>query len=157
MNSDKFIELLSSQAGISDVSEGDKTTDEAMGISRTQGFLSIGVLKGIFIYITTPVFNTVSIGVNFQYTLLKKETKERALNVINEFNKTKTGLKATFRKLDKGKTLEVTFRSEIIEPVEDSNLGSYIMLLMPILSSSPALFSKELSSKGLEHESVVRK
>jgi hypothetical protein len=157
MTPEKFAALLSAQTGIKDVSEADTVKDEETGTSRTQGFLSIGVLKGIYIYITSPVFNTVSIGVNFQYTLLKKDTKERALNVINDFNKTKTGLKATFRKLDKGKLLDVSLRSELIVPLEDSNLERYIGLLLPIISASPMIFSQDLSSKGLNHESIVRK
>lgn len=156
MTTPRIVEILNAQAAVTDVAISEETW-ETENILRFDGYLNVNNLKSKFIFRETPIMDINTIGLVFEYTLLKKEKKESIYEVINLFNRTKTGLKATLTTFSKGMKLGVLFTVETVVPHKSEALSSLLSLVIPILSAAPVLFSKDLSEKNITHKSISGK
>ncbi len=150
-----LVEILSRQAHVSDVSVIKETKNNLS--TRKDGYLTINNLKSKFILNETSIMDTLTIALSFEYTLEKKETKEKIYDAINLFNKTKVGLKATLNGFSKGRKLDVVFSLESILPDDVVDFSSTLSLIIPILSASPLLFSEDLILSNIKHKSILGK
>lgn len=156
MTTPRIVEILTAQTSVKDVTLSEQKM-EAENILRFDGYLNINNLKSKFIFRETPVMDINTIGLVFEYTLLKKEKKESIYEALNFFNRTKTGLKASLTTFSKGLKLGVLFTVETVVPHKSEALSSLLSLVIPILSAAPVLFSTDLSSKSISHKSISGK
>lgn len=155
MASSRIVELLTKQPNVTNVELSNDLIEGNNSIHRYEGFLQIGTLKGNFVFRETPVMDVNIIGFLFEYTLLKKNSKEAIYEVINKFNRSKTGLKATLSNFTKGVNLSVFFAAETITPNRSELLEPSLNIVIPVLSSAPILFSKDLEEKKILHKSIL--
>ena len=156
MTSPRIVEILNKQPAVTDVAIYEEVR-ESEDILRFNGFLNVSNLMSKFIYRETPIMDINTIGLVFEYTLIKKEKKEAVYEVIDFFNRTKTGLKATLATFSKGIRLGVLFTVETVVPHKSEALSSLLSLIIPILSAAPVLFSNDLSERKLNHKSISGK
>lgn len=156
MTTPRIVEILTAQTLVKDVALSEQKM-EAENILRLEGYLNINGLNSKFVFRETPVMDVNTIGFIFEYTLLKKEKKESIYEVLNFFNRTKTGLKVSLTTFSKGLKLGVLFTVETVVPHKSEALSSLLSLVIPILSAAPVLFSTDLSSKSIAHKSVSGK
>lgn len=156
MTTPRIVEILAAQTSVTDVAISEQKM-EAENILRFDGYLNINNLKSKFVFRETPVMDISTIGLIFEYTLLKKEKKESIYEALNFFNRTKTGLKASLTTFSKGLKLGVLFTVETVVPHKSEALSSLLSLVIPILSAAPVLFSTDLSLKSISHKSISGK
>lgn len=156
MERSEILEILSSLPTVKDVSISEET-QETKDILRLEGFLTINNLESNFVFRETPMMDIITIGYVFEYTLSKKERKESIYDVVNIFNQTKTGLKATLDSFSKGMKLGILFTYETITPHKSKELSELLKITTQILSMSPNLFSNDLLNKKINHKSISGK
>lgn len=152
----KLLEILSSLPTVTDVAFSDEVR-EAEDILRFEFFISINNLKSNFLFRETPIMDVCTIGFIFEYTLSKKEKKEAIYDVINLYNRTKTGLKATLANFSKGVKLGILFTAETITPHKSEELSELLKISTQILSMAPNLFSSDLLERRINHKSITGK
>lgn len=154
MSAPRIVELLNNNHYITDVSVSE-IKSEKDGFQRTEGFLKINGLKGKFIFNETHIMDINTIGIIFEYSLSKKAKKELIYEVMDYFNNTKTGLKATLKRFTKGMTLSISFTIEIVSPPKSEFLSETLDIMIPILSAAPLIFGGDLNRKGIVHKSIT--
>jgi len=151
----RIISILKSQHSITNVELNEKE-DDANNITKYVGYLNISSLKGMFSFMETPVMDILNISYGFEYALAKKEKKESIYEVINQFNKTKVGIKATLKSFSKGTAPLILFSSEIITPPKSELLKESLFIITPVLSAGAILFGNDLSLKKISHKPITR-
>lgn len=155
MSNKRILDFFEKINNISDISINEEI-QETEKIKKTEGFFKIGSLRSRFVIRETPVMDIITSGYIFEYNLKKKEKKETILEIVNNFNRTKAGIKAFVISFTKGQKLHVFFSVEIISPKSSDSLGQYLELLLTIISSAPDLFSKDLTLKNVHHDTIIK-
>jgi hypothetical protein len=120
------------------------------------GVLDVQGMRAYFEYKRSTAIDIISITIAFEYSLLTKEKKEKALELVNFFNKTKPGMKCCLQDMSKNK-LKIAFKSEIVTKSEDYDTqAGALFASVPILSAAPLIFSMDMENKSIQHKKIVR-
>lgn len=122
----------------------------------TSGMLDIQGMRAYFEYKKATAIDIILTTIAFEYTLFNKEKKDKILELVNFFNKTKPAIKCCLADMPKGK-LKIAFKSEIITKNGDyDTLKGSLYASIPILSAAPLIFSMDMDLKSIQHKKIVR-
>lgn len=133
------------------------TSDEDVdNDGSTRGMLEVQGMHAYFEHRKSKAIDITSVMLMFEYTIFQKEKKERILEVINSFNKTKPAIKCCLQEMPKGK-IKVLFKCEAITENDSYDLLFGVLKpSVPILSAAPLIFSIDMESKSIQHKKITR-
>lgn len=148
----KIEEIFKTIPGVSNV----VVTTSENNSSDVDGVLEIQGMRAYFEYKKSTAIDIISITIAFEYSLMAKEKKEKVLELVNYFNKTKPGMKCCLQDMPKNK-LKIAFKSEVVTKSEDYDTqAGALFASIPILSAAPLIFSMDMESKSIQHKKIVR-